>query len=113
MRTPYKNLNGNSGIVAYEISDDAIDIEFEGGSVYTYTNSSVGNVCFHAMVALANAGMGLNAFINKYARSKYVNRTAYPPTPTTEIIKVKLGRDEAVPVLIELLNHFGVNISLN
>lgn len=111
----YLNLNGNSGIKAYEIHDDYIDIEFESGGIYRYSNISVGETNLAIMKALAIAGAGLNAFINKVVKFRYAKRTPYPHTPTTptETVKVNLGRDEAVPVLIELLKRFDVNISLN
>ena len=113
--TEYKNLNDNSGIVAYEINDDSIDIEFESGGVYTYTKASVGEVYFHIMIALAIAGAGLNSFINKCVRNLYTKRTPYsnPPAMPTPTVNVNLDRDTAVPVLTELLKSCSVRISLN
>lgn len=113
--TAYKNLSGKSGITAYAIGDDYIDVEFNSGGVYRYTEASVGEVHFNVMKALAIAGAGLNSFINKFVRFRYDKRTPYPnpPTTPTDTVKVKLDRDEAVPVITELLKNFDVSISLN
>ena len=32
----YRNLNGNSNVIAYDIGDDYVDVMFSGGSVYRY-----------------------------------------------------------------------------
>ena len=64
--TSYKNLGGDSGIVAYEIGDGAIAVEFSKGTYtqYGYTNASAGHHNIAEMQSLARAGQGLNAFIN-------------------------------------------------
>ena len=36
---PYKNLSGNSGVVAYETGPDFIKVQFSDGGVYVYTAS--------------------------------------------------------------------------
>ena len=112
----YGDLNGNSGIVAYEIFHDAIDVEFESGGVYTYTQASVGDVYFSVMATLANAGVGLNAFINKHVRFRYANRRPLntpppPPTPAPPVC-VHVDSENAVPVITQLLKA-GVKVSLN
>ena len=61
----YKNLGGNSGISSYQIFENAIDIEFRSGRIYTYTKQNLGEVNFEIMKALAEAGAGLCAFIQK------------------------------------------------
>lgn len=60
----YKNLGGNSGIMAYEIDDQSITVEFQDGSVYLYTYDSAGAENIERMKKLAIAGEGLNSFIN-------------------------------------------------
>lgn len=38
----YKNLSGDSGVLAYELSPDAIVVQFNNGWKYEYTNHSAG-----------------------------------------------------------------------
>ena len=112
--TAYKNLNDNSGIVAYAIGDDYIDVEFNSGGVYRYTEASVGSENFAIMKALAIAGAGLNAFINKYVRFKYANRFGYTnPTPAAECVNVTVNPNNAAAVVSELVKSGkSVNISV-
>lgn len=113
MRTEYKNLNGESGIVAFEVFEDKIEIEFSNGKVYTYTKEAMGEMNFAIMAALADAGAGLNAFLNKLRRS-FQDRTPKPvasPDPK-EAVKVSLDTTEAVEVITELLKNFDVTISV-
>ena len=68
--TTYKDLNGNSGITAYEIGENTFDgeyiqIQFISGGVYIYTKERLGLVNFEIMKALAEAGAGLCGFITK------------------------------------------------
>ena len=72
----YKDLTGNSGIVAYEISDAEghIDLEFVSGGVYRYTRENLGVVNFEVMKALAEAGAGLCGFVSKI-RNQYSEST--------------------------------------
>ena len=61
---PYKNTAGGSGVRAYEIGSDYITIEFSDGSVYRYTYASAGQENVERMKGLAQAGQGLNTFMN-------------------------------------------------
>ena len=67
----YKNLDGNSGIVGYEIGEDFIRVQFSGGSIYLYTYASAGAHNVEQMKQLARNGKGLNAFINRFVRKDY------------------------------------------
>jgi len=67
----YKNKNGNSGITAYEISDEAIEIMFEDGSVYLYTYESTGRLPIEIMKKLAKKGIGLTTYINQQIKDNY------------------------------------------
>ena len=62
---PYKNLGGNSSIVAYDYDTAAIYIQFKGGAVYKYPAEKVGGANFQKMKQLADAGQGLCSFINR------------------------------------------------
>lgn len=70
----YRNLGGDSGVVAYDIGEDSITVEFSDGSVYLYTYQSAGGHNIEQMKELAVAGRGLNSFINKYVRKQYASK---------------------------------------
>lgn len=38
----YKDINGDSGVLGYEIGYDYITVQFKTGAIYTYTYSSAG-----------------------------------------------------------------------
>lgn len=71
---PYQNLNGNSGVAAYEIGEDYIRVQFTSGSVYVYTYDSAGADNIEQMKQLARKGQGLNTFINTNVREEYARR---------------------------------------
>ena len=64
------NGNGNSGITAYSIGTDYIDVEFRNEKVYRYTEANIGRLQFLNMQVLAIMGSGLNAFINRNVRKR-------------------------------------------
>ena len=66
----YGKPNGKSGITAYEIGKDYMDIQFRNGKVYRYKKDNVGDLNFLNMVTAALIGCGLNSFINKFVRCK-------------------------------------------
>ncbi|MDO8991254.1 MAG: hypothetical protein Q7U91_16635 [Sideroxyarcus sp.] len=59
----YRDINGDSGISAYDCGDDWIKVQFKGGNTYEYHASKIGQANITAMKGLANAGDGLNSFI--------------------------------------------------
>ena len=67
----YKNRSGDSGVVAYDIGDKSITVEFRGGDRYLYTAESSGAANIAIMQRLASAGLGLCTFISKVIRSRY------------------------------------------
>lgn len=67
----YRDWDGDSGVRAFEISECKIDVQFKTGAVYRYTPTSVGPENFDQMVALAQAGEGLNSFINRVVKKLY------------------------------------------
>ena len=67
----YRNLNGNSGVVAYEIADDAIKVRFNDGITYLYTYDSSGRRAIEKMKTLAQDGQGLSTFISQHVREAY------------------------------------------
>ncbi len=67
----YKDLGGSSSILAYEVRANSIWIKFKDGSNYLYTYESAGMVKVRMMQFLAGTGIGLNAFIKRYASREY------------------------------------------
>jgi len=68
----YKNLGGNSNVIAYEIGSDSITVQFGDGSTYLYTYQSAGQSNIEHMKTLAIAGSGLNSFIMRNVKKLYV-----------------------------------------
>ncbi len=60
----YRDINGDSGISAYEYGDDWISVQFKHGGIYTYRSSRISSLHIATMKRLADAGDGLNAYIN-------------------------------------------------
>jgi len=67
----YKDIDGDSGVWAYEIGADFIRVQFSTGAVYLYTYTSAGVHVIERMKQLARNGDGLNAFINTTVRKAY------------------------------------------
>lgn len=63
---PYKDINGDSGVAAYEYSESSISVQFEHGGTYEYRESKIGSTHFSQLKRLADSGDGLNAYINKH-----------------------------------------------
>jgi hypothetical protein len=73
MMERYKNLGGNSNVVAYEIGEGEITVQFGDGSVYLYTNQS-GAASINEMYRLARAGQGLNSYIGRVVKKGYARK---------------------------------------
>ena len=67
----YGNGRGNSQILSYAITDNSISILLRGGVEYTYTYTSAGEEHVERMKSLAQAGYGLDEYIQRHVRSKY------------------------------------------
>lgn len=70
----YQNLGGDSGVVAYQIGSDSIEVRFSDGSCYLYTYLSAGNQAIEKMKALAIAGQGLNSYISTIVKMGYASK---------------------------------------
>lgn len=69
----YKNLNGNSGVAAYKIGPDFIDVKFHNTiKPYQYSYASAGSLNVEHMKKLASEGRELNSFIMKNVCKLYV-----------------------------------------
>jgi len=70
----YKNFGGDSGVIAYELGDGSITVQFNDGSIYLYTSQSTGPGNLAEMQRLAQAGEGLNSFISRVVRKGYADK---------------------------------------
>jgi hypothetical protein len=70
----YRNIDGDSGVYAYECGTDYIRVQFSTGAVYLYTYQSAGAENIEHMKILARSGNGLNAFINTVVRKLYAQK---------------------------------------
>ncbi|MBN8563680.1 MAG: hypothetical protein J0L70_24395 [Leptolyngbya sp. UWPOB_LEPTO1] len=70
----YRDIDGDSGVSAYEIGVDFIRVQFSTGAIYLYTNSSAGSANIEQMKILAAKGNGLNSFINTRVRKLYARK---------------------------------------
>ena len=69
----YKDLGGDSGVEGYEIGQDYIVVKFKKTArLYTYSYDSAGRDAVEHMKKKAERGEGLNEFINKNVKDKYV-----------------------------------------
>lgn len=73
---PYTDINGDSGIAAYEIGPRSIKIQFSHGGIYLYDASAPGAAHVAEMQTLAQSGDGLNTYINKHVRKNYAAKLA-------------------------------------
>ena len=60
----YQDINGDSGVSAYDCGDDWIKVQFKHGGTYEYKASKIGAAHISTMKRLASSGDGLNAYIN-------------------------------------------------
>ncbi len=70
----YKNLSGESGVLAYEIGDRDITIRFSGGERYLYTDQSAGADNITEMQRLATLGSGLSTYISQVVKERYARK---------------------------------------
>lgn len=70
----YRDRSGNSGVVAYGLGPDFIDVEFWGGRRYRYTHQVPGQKYVETMKQLATAGENLATYINQHVREHYAIR---------------------------------------
>ena len=70
----YMDIDGASGVQAYEYGADFIRVQFSTGAIYLYTNASAGSQNIIEMKKLADQGNGLNAFINLNVKKLYARK---------------------------------------
>ena len=54
-----------SGVIAFEIGNDSIIVQFKSGETYSYTTQSAGSSNIEQMKSLATNQLGLSTFISK------------------------------------------------
>jgi hypothetical protein len=67
----YKDITGESGVTAYQESENWIAVEFNSESVYLYTYASAGKRAVEQMKKMAAAGKGLSTYISQKVKEKY------------------------------------------
>ncbi len=70
----YKNLNGNSNVIAYDIGDSSITVRFADLSAYLYDYTRAGKAHVDQMKRLALAGRGLNSYIKTRVDRLYTRK---------------------------------------
>ncbi len=67
----YRNVQGDSGVAAYETGPDYIRVKFKHGGTYEYDYATTGPFHVERMKALAASGHGLASFISKFVKANY------------------------------------------
>ena len=70
----YRNLDGNSGVTAYECGDGFIRIRFVNGDTYEYTSKATGPGHVANMQQLARAGRGLATYVSRFVHDDYARK---------------------------------------
>ena len=73
----YKNLSGDSNVVAYELGQGSITVQFASGThrTYVYNSAKPGAVTVAEMQRLAVAGRGLNSYIGRVVKGNYSGKS--------------------------------------
>lgn len=69
--TSYKNLNGNSGVTAYQIQEEGIYVRFQNDVTYYYSYAAPGKEHVEKMKELAEQGKGLSTYISQKVRGNF------------------------------------------
>ena len=67
----YQNLDGDSGVEAYESGVDRIKVRFRGDRTYVYDATVPGTVHVERMKELAASGRGLGTYISRHVRRAF------------------------------------------
>jgi len=70
----YRNVQGDSGVAAYETGPDYIRVKFRHGGTYEYDHETTGPLHVEQMKVLAASGRGLATFISKFVKATYARR---------------------------------------
>jgi len=61
----YADIDRDSGVVAFEVLDNGISVQFADNSRYTYLSPPNSQATIATMIRLAKSGDGLNSFISR------------------------------------------------
>jgi hypothetical protein len=75
----YGNRSGNSGVIAYELWRNHIDVQFVDGFVYRYAIPSIRPSEFEEMKRCATVGSGLSSYISRRVKDRYTDKSWHPP----------------------------------
>ena len=70
----YRNLDGRSGVTAYECGDGFIRVRFVNGDVYEYTDEATGREHIENMHKLAQTGRGLSTYVSRFVHDAYARK---------------------------------------
>ncbi len=70
----YANNGRDSGVIAFEIAQDSITVEFKDHSLYLYNYAKPGVAVVERMKALARAGQGLNSYISTTVKKNFARK---------------------------------------
>jgi len=70
----YGNLEGDSGVVAYQSNAGSILVKFVNGSIYLYDHRRPGPGHVAEMQRRAAAGRGLSTYISQIVKDAYARR---------------------------------------
>lgn len=70
----YKNLGGDSSVIAFQIGLGEITVKFSDGWHYMYSTQSTSQANIQEMQRLAELGRGLNSFIGRVVRKGFVRK---------------------------------------
>jgi len=68
---PYRNVDGHSGVIAYEPGEGWIRLRFVNGKEYRYTDATTGAEHVRNMQMLAQAGQGLASYVSKFVHDDF------------------------------------------
>lgn len=71
----YADVDGDSDVAAYRVGPGFIEVRFDDGSAYLYTDASAGEVNIVRMQQLAARGDGLGSFIQTNVYDAYESKS--------------------------------------
>jgi hypothetical protein len=78
---PYANLDGNSGVIAYQMGRGSIVLLFRGGDAYVYDDFRPGAQHRLEMQRRARSGRGLATYVNQQVRDNFARKLSADELP--------------------------------
>ncbi|MBS0041414.1 hypothetical protein KFE26_03690 [Shewanella sp. M16] len=72
----YRNLGGDSNVIAYQITEQSITVQFASGrfQFYLYDYANPGAQVVERMKELAQQGRGLNSYISTTVKTRFARK---------------------------------------